>query len=96
MLRSFVFRGSLDLRCGRAQVQQREASRGQTLAVFRRRHFHAFCLAGIFDQRMLGGQAFLRLEKFRGLLFGVPEASRAVIISFLSVSAAGSRKASIQ
>ena len=52
--------------------------------------------AGVFERGMLGGQALLRFVKLRGFLFGVDEASSAETVSFLSVSAAGSRSASTQ
>ena len=54
-------------------MEHREAACGQSFAILRRRSLDALSFAGVLDQGVLGGEAFLRFVEFRGLLFGVTE-----------------------
>ncbi len=56
-----------------AQAHHGERCRQLALAVLGRRDSLAFALAGVFEHRVLGGQALLRFEEFGGLLLRVLE-----------------------
>ena len=62
----FLF-GRVGRRLRGADPQQRKLRRLQPLAVFRRWLPLAVALAGVFQNRMLGRQALLRVVKLRGL-----------------------------
>ena len=88
-----TFGGSL--RGGRvsAQPHQRECASQLAFAVFGGGALLAFTLARIFQHRMFGGQPFLRVERTRwSCAARNGNASSAEMASFLSASAAGSRK----